>query len=80
MKVLAAVVIVVVGGVLAVVLMDSDSGQPELSATDRAEARRVALGSPELKRILGVAAIVPSESDGFRDWDVPARPDSSCAA
>ncbi len=27
-----------------------------------------------------VAAIVPSESDGFDDWNVPARPNSPCSA
>jgi hypothetical protein len=26
-----------------------------------------------------VAAIVPSESSGLSDWDVPPRPDSTCA-
>jgi hypothetical protein len=53
--------VVVVGGVLAVVLIGGDSDQPEsgqlfrqkLTATDRAEARRLASSSTELRRILG---------------------------
>jgi hypothetical protein len=56
-----AALAIVVGGVLAVILIDSDSDQPEsgrlfrqrLTATDRAEARRLVSGAAELKRILG---------------------------
>src|SRR5688572_25006964 len=60
MKILAGALIVVVVGVLAVVLLDSGSDQKEsgrllqqkLTATERAEARRLAAGSEELRRIL----------------------------
>jgi hypothetical protein len=53
--------VVVIGGVLAIILIDGDADQPEfgrvfrqnLTATDRAEARELVSGSAELRRILG---------------------------
>jgi hypothetical protein len=63
MRRLGAVVVVllVVAGVLGVILIDSDSDQPgssrifrqKLSATERAEARRLVAGATDLRRILG---------------------------
>jgi hypothetical protein len=62
-RTLAAIVatVVVVGGVLAVILIDGDSDQrefgrvfrQELTATDRTEARRLVSESAELRQILG---------------------------